>query len=95
MIQKNDDIAVEYGKSFAISVFKIFLNPNMRGPNFTWENFPDLAARMASDQFFTTLDETFYQEDNSSHELRRLEKICHDKCKEVAEKLKDTVELMK
>jgi hypothetical protein len=42
----------EIGKSYATSLFQDMQNPAYRGPNFTWENFPEMAARLASTSAF-------------------------------------------
>lgn len=33
-------------------MFALFNNPKMRGPNFTWDKFPEIAARHSADQVY-------------------------------------------
>ena len=37
----------EFGKSWVDHLFEDFCNSKFRGPNFTWENFPGIVARLA------------------------------------------------
>lgn len=74
--------AEELGKAFANSFFNIFTDPTMRGPNFTWEKFPHIAAGLAEVQTFTNfpIDQEFMEE---------IEKVCYESC------LKEAIELVK
>ncbi len=56
----------EIGKTYAATMFQEFSdNPGYRGPNFTWDEFPDLVTRMATSSTFLYFPntETITQED--------------------------------
>jgi len=42
----------EIAKVYTVSLFNDMQNPAYRGPNFTWEGFPEMAARLASTSAF-------------------------------------------
>jgi hypothetical protein len=49
----------EIGSTYADTMFHEFVeHPEYRGPNFTWDNFPNLAARMATVSAFQYFPET-------------------------------------
>ena len=49
----------ELGKSYAEGMFQEFSeNPGYKGPNFTWDEFPEMVARMARVSAFQYFPET-------------------------------------
>lgn len=55
MNRKRDTLekfAHELGLAMAKDFFGTFNDPEMRGPRFKWENFPDLVIRMVKTQVF-------------------------------------------
>jgi hypothetical protein len=74
--------AIEYGKLYAEKMYEHFCDETMRGPNFTWERFPDLAARLGRVSLFTIFDR-----DKLRDELEPLEEICYNSCREEALKI--------
>lgn len=43
--------ALNYGYIFAERMYEDFSKEENRGPNFSWDNFPDMAARFAKSHF--------------------------------------------
>jgi hypothetical protein len=49
----------EIGSTYADTMFHEFVeHPEYQGPNFTWDNFPNLAARMATVSVFMYFSDT-------------------------------------
>ena len=49
----------EIGKTYATSMFHEFVeNPGYQGPNFTWDEFPEMVARMATVSAFQYFPDT-------------------------------------
>jgi hypothetical protein len=81
----NEEIAKIIGERYAHTLFTMFSDPDMRGPNFTWKRFPVIAATQARAGTFTCFK-------NGVEDLDKLEEISYNSClKEAKELSKDNI----
>ena len=73
---KQIEIAKNYAKSHTLDLFETMKQPQYRGPNFDWDMFPNMAARVAKVSCYHAfphrvgpdIEEIVYRE---SHQLAR------------------------
>lgn len=83
----NGEKAKLIGIKYADSLFHQFLeNPEYRGVNFTWPNFPNMASQLAAASCFSSFH-------HNVRNLKSLEEICRKSCKERCEYLVNNTKL--
>lgn len=76
-----------FATSYTACLFATFMRPGSQGPKFTWENFPNLAASMASTNVMISMKISTAAEDASK-------KIVSDIAQKVGKKLVDEAGLI-